>query len=548
MFFYRPWDLNGRLQSIDYGTAYEDPLNNLLYSQFIFHRWGYAALMILTILASLCLNSAYLLSFIGNPGQRKTPHWALFCLCIRDLLVTLILIPASIDWFVVQFGVWNSGQIWCSMAGFFDFTLATMYPLILLAFAIILYTRAYHPPNDQLDLPMGDIDPLEGPEPGGVLHTSSRAPSVANSYTGRTSKPPSIIGSENGYRNRPNMHQRVMQNQHNMRHGGQHAPAQKSPFYVAPNRPGSVTGSIEGRLAAGRMSGGRRQQTPSLDGSRMSDPNHPGMRHQRSSNFRASSPLHEVDENMSLGDADDLWDQASLDYPGREFDQSSPRGWDFMEMEVKYHTWHVWLLIIFCLTALSMGIPAAMFMEVLPNTRPGCSIPVNPFSNPHSSVIDDVGYNFILSFIIINYMIFSVILVAVLLLICYRRMADKRFATFIKILTVLTAIYFVSRSPVDIFQFKSLIEASMGFNLRDKMEIEYEILLVWATWLPLVLNPIVYFSFLGEYRKGTMKVVRQIFGCQSMEDRKEEKMAKYKEEEILASRDEISKTQVSNIL
>ena len=67
-----------------------------------------------------------------------------------------------------------------------------------------------------------------------------------------------------------------------------------------PKRPGSVTGSIEGRLAnsgpAGRM--GRQ--------------------------FMASSPIQEAtDEDL------DLWDAASLDYPGRQ----SPRAGDFEEFE-----------------------------------------------------------------------------------------------------------------------------------------------------------------------------------------------------------------------
>ena len=47
------------------------------------------------------------------------------------------------------------------------------------------------------------------------------------------------------------------------------------PFYVTPNRAGSVTGSIEGRMAAGRMMGARGRgaagprANSSMDGSRM---------------------------------------------------------------------------------------------------------------------------------------------------------------------------------------------------------------------------------------------------------------------------------------
>ena len=59
----------------------------------------------------------------------------------------------------------------------------------------------------------------------------------------------------------------------------------------------------------------------------------------------ASSPLPEVDE--SVGDALDLWESASMDYPGRGPD--SPNGWEFMQEqnvsyeEPRYHTWHLWL-------------------------------------------------------------------------------------------------------------------------------------------------------------------------------------------------------------
>ena len=60
--------------------------------------------------------------------------------------------------------------------------------------------------------------------------------------------------------------------------------------------------------------------------------------------FMASSPLPEVDE--SVGDALDLWESASLDYPGRDIDE--PHGWEFMNESIvyeepRYHTWHLWL-------------------------------------------------------------------------------------------------------------------------------------------------------------------------------------------------------------
>ena len=106
-----------------------------------FHRWGYAALLGLTLVASLVLNLGFLLSFVGSTNLRQQPHWAFLFLALRDLLVTLVLIPSAIDWLVTNFGMWSGGMVWCKAAGFLDFALAFEYPLLLLAIAFILYTR-----------------------------------------------------------------------------------------------------------------------------------------------------------------------------------------------------------------------------------------------------------------------------------------------------------------------------------------------------------------------------------------------------------------------
>ena len=185
-----------------------------------FHRWGYAGLLGLTIVASLVLNLGFLLSFVGSANVRQQPHWAFLFLAIRDLLVTLVLIPSAIDWFVTNFGMWSGGMIWCKAAGFLDFALAFEYPLLLLAIAFILYTRRHGPPEG-LDLPMGGIDevdqfeqsmPLGGGPPSQQQRQNSRPPSVANSFSTPQNngerpsffktppKPPSVVGSVDGYR------------------------------------------------------------------------------------------------------------------------------------------------------------------------------------------------------------------------------------------------------------------------------------------------------------------------------------------------------------
>ena len=77
--------------------------------------------------------------------------------------------------------------------------------------------------------------------------------------------------------------------------------------------------------------------------------------------------------------------------------------------------------------------------------RPGCSIPVNPYANPYSYTINDSGYNFLLSFVIVCFMVPLVLLAVLVCLICYHRMADHRFKTYVKILIMLGFVFLVSR-------------------------------------------------------------------------------------------------------
>lgn len=146
-----------------------------------------------------------------------------------------------------------------------------------------------------------------------------------------------MAGSVDGYRRQHNNSQQGFQ--------------PRRPVLSPPKRPGSVTGSIEGRLATSTPS----QGYPNSRGGRQ---------------FIASSPLHEETEEDV-----DLWDAASLDYPGRQ----SPRTiTDWEEVyenddelifydEPRYHHWHLYLLCLTWLLALGLGIPAAMFVNTQQN-------------------------------------------------------------------------------------------------------------------------------------------------------------------------------------
>ena len=94
MLFYRAWAGNEDRYP-------QSPVSNvnLLVTQFANHRWGYAVLLILTLLAGVCLNCIFLGAFLSNwTNLKKLPHLICFTLAIRDILVALILIPICIDW------------------------------------------------------------------------------------------------------------------------------------------------------------------------------------------------------------------------------------------------------------------------------------------------------------------------------------------------------------------------------------------------------------------------------------------------------------------
>ena len=95
MFFYRPWAGN----EDKYPDSTVSNVNPWQLNQFEDARWGYAALLLLTLLAGLIMNGVFLGAFLYNwSNLKKLPHLACFMLSIRDLIVALILIPICVDW------------------------------------------------------------------------------------------------------------------------------------------------------------------------------------------------------------------------------------------------------------------------------------------------------------------------------------------------------------------------------------------------------------------------------------------------------------------
>ena len=221
-----------------------------------------------------------------------------------------------------------------------------------------------------------------------------------------------------------------------------------------------------------------------------------------------------------------------------------------------------------CLTwavALSVGVPAAMMVvhknedgahfgdshvHVEP-TRPGCYIDVNPFKNPQFITINDPGFNFNLSVLVIFYIGAAVAMLLLLILVHCRKTKNSKYQRYVKIFTWYCVIFTISRSPIDIWQLKALIETAMGFRASNQVsyELEYEVLFVWLTYIPLIAHPILYFSFCSEFLKGSKIAIKKICGCQQVEHELEDaKMNHYKEQEILEARTTITKTQSSEML
>jgi len=141
MFFYRAWIINEGENLQNTPSVF-----GRFESSFSYYSWGYGVLLGLTLTACLLLNLFFLASFCVNGlggRPRKAPNVALLCLSLRDLMVCLVLIPICIDWYVVNSGFFKGGFILCKFAAFLEHFLAAEYPLLVIAFAIVLLTRKF---------------------------------------------------------------------------------------------------------------------------------------------------------------------------------------------------------------------------------------------------------------------------------------------------------------------------------------------------------------------------------------------------------------------
>ena len=70
---------------------------NMPMNKYDYANWGYIILYLVIILGSLIGNGFFLLVVKRNPNLHRTAHYMLSTLAIRDIIVTILVIPFVID-------------------------------------------------------------------------------------------------------------------------------------------------------------------------------------------------------------------------------------------------------------------------------------------------------------------------------------------------------------------------------------------------------------------------------------------------------------------
>ncbi|XP_023324282.1 uncharacterized protein LOC111698230 [Eurytemora carolleeae] len=517
LFFYRPWA----------GDAISEDVTPA--EPFYYTRWGYAALLGITLFVGLVLNSVYLLGYLVCPGAMlQVPHVAIVGLAIRDLIVCLIVIPAAIDWFIVGLSTWSGGDAWCATAIFFDFYLNALYPLLLITLCVILYTRKVPPVLPPSREPSLRVSSRMSNRSGYTHRTHNSQQQRSQSYSGqqqqqfnsnRLSVPNqrmqghSPAGSQQGMDPagfRKGFSKSSRENSIAGSERGYDMGVRNGSIASREHRAGSVAGSRGDR--AGSVDRSRGDRSSSVPGNRGSGNGYlaPPQRQMRS----GSSPLKMVEEEYApslIGS--DLWDAASLGYPGLdEFEM------DHEDDEPRLREWLQWFIPVICLLSLGFGIPAAASMETV--NSPGCYVHVNPFENPNSYIINDPGFNLMICSVVFTYIAPGLLMIFFSLLLCTTRWTkDGKLNRFYKMCIALCAFFIAVKSPVDIIQFKDLVYSAYGSKQVNRLPntLEHDVLIFWAAILPVVGNPIIYLTCVSDYRVNIAQAWKLITGKQDKE-------------------------------
>jgi len=107
--------------------------------QYDVANWGYIILYLVVILFSLFGNALFLFTIKKNPQLRKTQHFFLAALAVRDLIVTFLVIPFVIDSQAVNLMRWKAGKFGCKIFTFFNYATMSIHAFMLIFQLIFLY-------------------------------------------------------------------------------------------------------------------------------------------------------------------------------------------------------------------------------------------------------------------------------------------------------------------------------------------------------------------------------------------------------------------------
>ena len=421
LFFYRSWageDGGGAVSTLLL------PDNGLYYT-----RWGYCALLAVTLLAGLALNITYLAGYSVCPrAGLAVPHIAMVSLALRDLLVCLLVLPAAIYWLSFGMTSWPGGELWCKLAVFSDYFLSTLHPLLIVVLCLILYTRK-----------VAEVEPPPAPQlsqsrmSGRSGRAASSRPGPASSLASPALRPPSVAGS-------------VQSSQSIGRHDGFRRGFAKKPGTTGSTYAGSVSGSMSGSVSGRNM-----HSAP-----------------------RASSPLHTMEEERYAESVDgELWELASMEYPGRN-DLDLDLTEEEEEEEPRLREWLRWLVPLSWAAALGVGVPAAMLAQYT-DKKPQCYLAADKELLTLSRgrlMLQDPTLNLLISSVVINYIISAAAIFLLAILLCTTRWTkDGKLNRFYKMAIAVGVLFVGSRSPVDIIQFKNLIYTASQWAVTNPDQI-----------------------------------------------------------------------------
>jgi len=511
LFFYRAWA--GEQSENRGGVRLELTPDNPLY----YTRYGYAALLGITLFGGLLLNGIYLLGYLVCPRALiQVPHAAIASLALRDLLVCLFVLPASLDWLLAGLTSWPGGEMWCQTAVFFDYYLNFLHPLFILMLCTILYTRKLPPklPTEGIpyQTPAPPIDSRLSSRSGytrqtpyrptdiSQVATSVRAPSVVNSV-----RAPSVLSGSSG------------------RHGGQ------GDFRKGFSKAGGSTPRSHGSVSGGSFRGAA---VPSVSGSVTVSGSVVGRGRGRA-NFspppQMNSTMMSANEEEFLDHEDgELWELASMEYPGKadgtmdlqEEDE------DFDPDEPRLREWLKYLVALCWLLGLGIGLPAALSSEYAEKIPNGCFIKPDKAllaRSRNNAISQDPVLNFFFATTAISYILPSLLMILMAILLRTTRWTqDGKLNRFYKLAIALCVLFIATKSPVEISSFIDLIHTNQLFAIVNKRpdELEREILFIWVALMPVVGNPIIYLFCVTEYRSNIKQAWRACIGGSS--DEKEE--------------------------